>query len=47
MCRTILYNSARVSGGMSLIFNSIATIVVGGALLTGGFGPSSASSSAR
>jgi simple sugar transport system permease protein len=38
MCQTILYNSAQVSGGMSFIFNSIVTVVVGGVLLTGGFG---------
>jgi simple sugar transport system permease protein len=38
MCQTILYNSAQVSGGMSYIFNSIVTVVVGGVLLTGGFG---------
>ena len=38
MCQTILYNSAQVSGGMSYIFNAIVTVVVGGVLLTGGFG---------
>lgn len=38
MCQTILYNSAQVSGGMSFIFNSIVAVVVGGVLLTGGFG---------
>jgi STE24 endopeptidase len=38
MCQTILYSSAQVSGGMSFIFNSIVTVVVGGVLLTGGFG---------
>ena len=38
MCQTILYNTAQVSGGMSFIFNSIVTVVVGGVLLTGGFG---------
>ncbi|WP_040853365.1 ABC transporter permease [Phyllobacterium sp. YR531] len=38
MCQTILYSSAQVSGGMSYIFNSIVTVVVGGVLLTGGFG---------
>jgi simple sugar transport system permease protein len=38
MCQTILYASAQVSGGMSFIFNSIVTVVVGGVLLTGGFG---------
>ena len=38
MCQAILYNSAQVSGGMSFIFNAIVTVVVGGVLLTGGFG---------
>jgi simple sugar transport system permease protein len=38
MCQTLLYNSAQVSGGMSFIFNSIVAVVVGGVLLTGGFG---------
>ena len=38
MCQAILYNSAQVSGGMSFIFNSIISVVVGGVLLTGGFG---------
>jgi simple sugar transport system permease protein len=38
MCQTILYNSAQVSGGMSFIFNAIISVVVGGVLLTGGFG---------
>ena len=38
MCQTILYNSAQVSGGMSFIFNAIVAVVVGGVLLTGGFG---------
>jgi simple sugar transport system permease protein len=38
MCQTILYNSAQVSGGMSFIFNAIIAVVVGGVLLTGGFG---------
>ena len=36
--RAILYNSAQVSGGQSFIFNSIISAVVGGVLLTGGFG---------
>ena len=47
MCQTILYNSAQVSGGMSFIFNSIVTVVVGGVLLTGGFGSVVGISSAR
>lgn len=38
MCQTVLYNSAQVSGGMSFILNSIVTVMVGGVLLTGGFG---------
>lgn len=38
MCQTILYNSAQVSSGMSFIFNSIISAVIGGVLLTGGFG---------
>jgi simple sugar transport system permease protein len=38
MCQAILFNSAQVSGGMSFIFNVIVSIVVGGVLLTGGFG---------
>lgn len=38
MCQAILFNSAQVSAGMSFIFNSIISVVVGGVLLTGGFG---------
>lgn len=38
MCGAILFNSAQVSGGMQYIFNVIVSIVVGGVLLTGGFG---------
>ena len=38
MCQAILFNSAQVSGGMIFIFNSIISVVVGGVLLTGGFG---------
>jgi len=38
MCQAILFNSAQVSGGMGYIFNAIASVVVGGVLLTGGFG---------
>ena len=38
ICQTILFNSAQVSSGMSFIFNSIIAVVVGGVLLTGGFG---------
>lgn len=38
MSQAILYNSAQVAGGQSFIFNSIISVVVGGVLLTGGFG---------
>jgi simple sugar transport system permease protein len=38
MCQAILYNSAQVSTGSSFIFNSIISVVIGGVLLTGGFG---------
>jgi simple sugar transport system permease protein len=38
LCQTILFNSAQVSTGQSFIFNSIISVVVGGVLLTGGFG---------
>lgn len=38
MCGAILFNSAQVSGGMLYIFNTIVAIVVGGVILTGGFG---------
>ena len=38
MTQAILFNSAQVSSGMSFIFNSIIAVVVGGVLLTGGFG---------
>lgn len=38
MCHAILFNSAQVSGGMNDIFNVVVSVVVGGALLTGGFG---------
>lgn len=38
MCQALLYNSAQVSAGMSYIFNVIISAVVGGVLLTGGFG---------
>ncbi|CDM62653.1 MULTISPECIES: ABC transporter permease [Rhizobium] len=38
MCQAILFNSAQVSGGMTFIFNAIISVVVGGVLLTGGFG---------
>lgn len=38
MCQAILFNSAQVSGGMNIIFNVIVSVVVGGTLITGGFG---------
>ncbi len=38
MCGAIQFNSAQVSGGMGYIFNAIVSLVVGGTLLTGGFG---------
>lgn len=38
MCQAIVYNSALVAGGQSYIFNAIIAVVVGGVLLTGGFG---------
>lgn len=38
LCQTILFNSAQVSTGMSFIFNTIISVVIGGVLLTGGFG---------
>lgn len=38
ICQTILFNSAQVSSGMSFIFNTIISVVIGGVLLTGGFG---------
>jgi simple sugar transport system permease protein len=38
MCQALLFNSAQVSGGMTYIFNAIVSVVVGGVLLTGGFG---------
>lgn len=38
MCQAMLYNSAQVAGGQSFIFNAIISVVVGGVLLTGGFG---------
>jgi simple sugar transport system permease protein len=38
MSQAILYNSAQVSAGQSFIFNSIIAVVVGGVILTGGYG---------
>jgi simple sugar transport system permease protein len=36
--QTCLYNSAQVSNGQSFVFNSIIAVVIGGVLLTGGYG---------
>jgi simple sugar transport system permease protein len=38
MSQAILYNSAQVAAGQSFIFNSIISVVIGGVLLTGGYG---------
>ena len=38
LSQAILYNSAQVSSGQSYIFNAIISVVVGGVLLTGGYG---------
>ncbi len=38
LSQAILYNSAQVSARQSYIFNSIISVVVGGVLLTGGYG---------
>jgi simple sugar transport system permease protein len=36
--QTILYNGAQVANGQSFVFNSIIAVVIGGVLLTGGYG---------
>ena len=36
--QTILYNGAQVANGQSFVFNSIISVVIGGVLLTGGYG---------
>lgn len=36
--QAILYNSAQVAAGQSFIFNSIIAVVIGGVLLSGGYG---------
>lgn len=36
--QTVLYNSAQTTNGQSMVFNSIIAVVVGGVLLTGGYG---------
>jgi simple sugar transport system permease protein len=38
MCQAIMFNSAQVSGGMGYIFNAVVSVVMGGVLLTGGYG---------
>lgn len=38
MSQSIVNTSAQVAGGQSFIFNSIMCVVIGGVLLTGGFG---------
>lgn len=38
LSQAILYNSAQGSAGQSYIFNAIISVVVGGVLLTGGYG---------
>jgi len=38
VAQAILYNSAQVAAGQSFIFNSIIAVVIGGVLLTGGYG---------
>lgn len=36
--QTMLYNGAQVANGQSFVFNSIIAVVIGGVLLTGGYG---------
>ncbi|HVQ95054.1 MAG TPA: ABC transporter permease [Mycobacteriales bacterium] len=36
--QTSLYNGAQVANGQSFVFNSIISVVIGGVLLTGGYG---------
>ncbi|OBZ92112.1 ABC transporter permease [Pararhizobium polonicum] len=38
LSQALLYNSAQVAAGQSFIFNSIIAVVIGGVLLTGGYG---------
>lgn len=38
IAQTVLYNSAQVAKGQSFVFNSIIAVVIGGVLLTGGYG---------
>ena len=36
--QTMIYNGAQVANGQSFVFNSIIAVVIGGVLLTGGYG---------
>lgn len=36
--QTLLYNGTSTSGGQSFVFNSVIAVVIGGVLLTGGYG---------
>lgn len=36
--QTLLYNGAQTGSGQSFVFNSVIAVVIGGVLLTGGFG---------
>lgn len=36
--QTLLYNSAQVANGQAFVFNTIIAVVIGGVLLTGGYG---------
>jgi simple sugar transport system permease protein len=38
VCQAMIYQSAQVAAGQSFIFNAIMCVVIGGVLLTGGFG---------
>jgi simple sugar transport system permease protein len=38
LSQAVLYNSAQVAAGQSFIFNSIIAVVIGGVMLTGGYG---------
>ena len=36
--QTLIYNGAQTGGGQSFVFNSVIAVVIGGVLLTGGYG---------
>jgi simple sugar transport system permease protein len=36
--QTMLYNGAQTNSGQSFVFNSVIAVVIGGVLLTGGYG---------